>query len=76
MQRPLTALLAAAASALLAADATPPLFPVVGDLEPALRMPEGARFEIGPDGNFLVDGRPRFLLGTLYYLAFSDKTGL
>ena len=39
-------------------------------------MPEGARFEIGPDGNFLVDGRPRFLLGTLYYLAFSDKTGL
>ena len=76
MQRPLTALLAAAASALLAADATPPLFPVVGDLEPALRMPEGARFEIGPDGNFLVDGRPRFLLGTLYYLAFSDRTGL
>ena len=76
MQRPLTALLAAAASALLAADATPPLFPVVGDLEPALQMPEGARFEIGPDGNFLVDGRPRFLLGTLYYLAFSDKTGL
>ena len=39
-------------------------------------MPEGARFEIGPDGRFLVDGKPRFLLGTLYYLAFSDKTGL
>ena len=60
---------------LLAADA-PPLFPAVTDLEPALKMPEGATFEIGESGNFLVDGRPRFLLGTLYYLAFSDKTGL
>jgi len=60
----------------LAAPAAEPLFPAVTDLEPALKMPEGASFEIGPDGNFLVDGRPRFLLGTLYYLAFSDKTGL
>ena len=60
----------------LAAPEAKPLFPNVADLEPALRMPEGARFEIGPDGNFLVDGKPRFLLGTLYYLAFSDKTGL
>ena len=64
-----------AAVALSAAGATP-LFPAVDELEPALRMPEGASFEIGPDGNFLVDGRPRFLLGTLYYLAFSDRTGL
>ena len=39
-------------------------------------MPEGASFEIGPNGGFLVDGKPRFLLGTLYYLAFSDRTGL
>ena len=56
--------------------AAEPLFPAVAELEPALKMPEGASFEIGESGNFLVDGKPRFLLGTLYYLAFSDKTGL
>ena len=64
------------ATGIALAAATDPLFPAVADLEPALRMPEGASFEIGPNGNFLVDGRPRFLLGTLYYLAFSEKTGL
>ena len=63
------------AAAAFAAD-SPPLFPPVAELEPALVLPEGASFAIGKDGSFLVDGRPRFLLGTLYYLAFSDKTGL
>ncbi len=37
------------------------------DVEPALMMPEGAAFEIGGDGNFLVGGKPRFLIGNLYY---------
>ena len=54
------------AAAISAAGAAPPLFPPVDELEPALRMPEGARFEIGPDGSFLVDGKPRFLLGTIF----------
>ena len=72
----LCAALCFAAGIALAAPEAKPLFPNVADLEPALRMPEGARFEIGPDGNFLVDGKPRFLLGTVYYLAFSDKSCL
>ena len=70
------AALCCAAGIALAAPGAKPLFPDVSDLEPALRMPERARFEIGPDGNFLVDGKPRFLLGTIYYLAFSDKACL
>ena len=64
------------AAAISAAGAAPPLFPPVDELEPALRMPEGARFEIGPDGSFLVDGKPRFLLGTIFYLSFSDSNQL
>jgi hypothetical protein len=60
-------------SLLLASAAAPaaesaPLFPPVAELDPALVMPEGASFGIGPDGSFLVDGRPRYLLGTLFYL--------
>ncbi len=37
------------------------------DAEQSLAMPENATFEIGGDGNFLVDGKPRFLIGNLYY---------
>ena len=58
----------AAALPLFAADPDTPLFPPVAALEPALTMPEGASFAIGEDGSFLVDGRPRYLLGTLFYL--------
>ena len=61
---------------LLAMEGHGPLFPASDDLEPALKMPVGAAFEIGPDGNFLVGGKPRFLLGTIYYLASSDSDQL
>ena len=45
-----------------------PLFPEVSEIDPALLMPEHAeKVEIAPDGNFLVDGRPRYLLGTILY---------
>ncbi|MBR1921926.1 MAG: hypothetical protein IJ829_08015, partial [Kiritimatiellae bacterium] len=33
----------------------------------ALYIPRGASFAFAADGNFLVDGRPRFLVGNLYY---------
>lgn len=64
------------AATLPSSSDTAPLFPEAKDLEPALKMPSGASFGIGPDGNFLVDGKPRFLLGTIYYLAFSDTQPL
>ena len=32
-----------------------------------LMMPEGARMEFAEDGNFLINGKPRFLIGNLYY---------
>jgi hypothetical protein len=47
-----------------------PVSPKLGETEPSLMMPEGASFDIGADGNFLVDGRPRFLIGNLYYGGF------
>lgn len=37
------------------------------DVDPKLAMPENARLEFAPDGNFLVNGKPRFLIGNLYY---------
>ena len=52
----------------LPAAAAGPLFPEIDELDPALLMPEHAEtVEIAPDGNFLVDGRPRYLLGTVIY---------
>ena len=62
--------LACAVAGLLAipAAAAEPLFPEVSEIDPALLMPEHAeKVEIAPDGNFLVDGRPRYLLGTILY---------
>ena len=48
--------------------ASGPLFPPTSELDPALLMPEHAEMvEIAPDGNFLVDGKPRYLLGTILY---------
>ena len=42
------------------------LFPQVSELDPALLMPpDSEKVEIARDGNFLVDGKPRFLLGTV-----------
>ena len=44
------------------------LFPQVSELDPALLMPpDSEKVEIAPDGNFLVNGKPRFLLGTVLY---------
>ena len=64
-----------AAAALCAASA--PASPKLGETEPSLMMPEGASFEIGADGNFLIGGKPRFLIGNLYYvdnaLAYLNK---
>ena len=51
-----------------------PASPKLGETEPSLMMPEGASFEIGADGNFLVDGKPRFLIGNLYYGGFGADT--
>ena len=52
----------------IAAVAAEPLFPPVSEIDPALLMPEHAeRVEIAPDGNFLVEGKPRYLLGTILY---------
>ena len=49
-------------------SASGPLFPPTSELDPALRMPPGpVALDIAPDGNFLVDGRPRYLLGTVIY---------
>ena len=45
----------------------------VGTAEPSLAMPKGASFEIGADGNFLVGGKPRFLIGNLYYCHIGEK---
>ena len=45
----------------------------VGTAEPSLAMPKGASFEIGADGNFLVGGKPRFLIGNLYYCHTGEK---
>ena len=43
-------------------------FPPVSELDPALLMPaDSERIEIAPDGNFLVDGKPRYLLGNILY---------
>ena len=42
-------------------------FPAPAASDASLAMPRGASFEFGPDGNFLVAGRPRFLIGNLYY---------
>ena len=52
----------------LAAAAAEPLFPEVSEIDPALLMPPGpVALDIAPDGNFLVDGKPRYLLGTIVY---------
>ena len=57
-----------AALSLLLPAAAEELFPPVSELDPALRMPPGpVKLDIAPDGNFLVDGRPRYLLGTVVY---------
>ena len=48
--------------------AAEPLFPPVADLDPALLMPaDSERVQIAPDGNFLVNGKPRYLLGNILY---------
>ena len=50
------------------ATAAEPLFPPTSELDPALLMPSGpVALDIAPDGNFLVDGKPRYLLGTIVY---------
>ena len=41
--------------------------------DPSLTMPESASFSIGADGNFLVNGKPRFLIGNLYYCHNGEK---
>ena len=51
-----------------------PASPKLGETEPSLMMPENASFDIGADGNFLVDGKPRFLIGNLYYGGFGADT--
>ena len=43
-------------------------------VEASLLMPENASFEIGADGNFLVGGRPRFLIGNLYYVHYGSES--
>ncbi len=60
----------------IVAVAADPLFPPTSELAPALLMPPGpVALDIAPDGNFLVDGRPRYLLGTVIYhqLSGSDQ---
>ena len=53
------------ATAVFAAAAA---FPPVSELDPALLMPpDSERVEIAPDGSFLVNGRPRYLLGNVLY---------
>lgn len=37
------------------------------DGDARLYMPENAGFAVASDGNFLVDGKPRYLVGNLYY---------
>ena len=46
----------------------------LGETESSLMMPEGASFEIGADGNFLVGGKPRFLIGNLYYVHYGSDS--
>ena len=45
----------------------------VGDTEPSLMMPDNASFAFADDGNFLVDGEPRFLIGNLYYCHYGTN---
>lgn len=45
----------------------------VGDVEPSLMMPDNASFSFADDGNFLVDGKPRFLIGNLYYCHYGTN---
>ena len=51
-----------------------PASPKLGETEPSLMMPEGASFEIGADGNFLIGGKPRFLIGNLYYVHYGSDS--
>ena len=44
------------------------VFPPVSELNPALLMPSNSEeVVIAPDGNFLVGGKPRYLIGTVLY---------
>ena len=55
-------------AALAAASAEAGVFKPVSELDPALLMPpDSEKVEIAPDGNFLVNGKPRYLLGTILY---------
>ena len=55
-------------AALVAASAAAGVFKPVSELDPALLMPpDSEKVEIAPDGNFLVNGKPRYLLGTILY---------
>ena len=61
-------LLATTSASLAAAALAATAFPPVSELDPALLMPpDSEHVEIAPDGNFLVAGRPRYLLGNILY---------
>jgi hypothetical protein len=43
--------------------ATDALFPALDELEPPVLVPRDVAIEVDADGNYLIDGLPRFLLG-------------
>ena len=51
-------------------------FPAFDSLRPPVLMPENAACAISPEGNFLVEGLPRYLVGTLYYEGTDREIGL
>ena len=42
-------------------------FPKFESLKPPILMPQNAEIKISDDGHFLVNGKPRYLEGTLFY---------
>lgn len=50
-------------STALACAGAEPDFPRLTEIPASLRLPAGAALAVGADGSYLVDGKPRFLLG-------------
>ena len=52
--------------------------PEFSELPPETLYPQGAKVTVAPDGHFLVNGIPRYLLGTIFYegvaATFEQKT--
>lgn len=51
-------------------------FPPFDSIKPPLLMPRDAKLEVSKDGHFLVDGKPRYMEGTIFYEGDSTSFGV